>query len=118
MIEKIATTLFYASITVVGVHGYTTIMGHGLSHIPEIVELVTSSTKFYEIILLIIAFFVLKKYSDKIKGGVSQVAHSLGECIEGGSSSLSSLMDELEHMNEDNEYQQKVLECIFSGDEH
>jgi hypothetical protein len=113
LIEKVANTLFYATITIVGTLGLKGLIAHGmhgLATFTGILEGVTTGTKIYELILLIIAIVVIKKGLVK-SSDTSGVAHTLGECLEGGGE-IGKIFKQVKKMKKDDSYSQKVITCL------
>jgi hypothetical protein len=87
-IKNLAATLFYVSITIVGVKGLMVVANsaiHGSHILHGVVEAVTSGTKFYELILLLLAFYsalFIEAYKP-FKNRITDLAHAYGECLEG-----------------------------------
>lgn len=110
VIEKLANTLFYASITIIGIQGITHLVhaahAGNLSHYPEIVEQMAVGTKIYELILLIISLFLHKKFSK----GVVELSHTLGQCI-GADGKLGKLFKTLK----DKEHWGEIHSCLAEG---
>lgn len=87
-VKNLAATLFYASITIVGAQGLMTVANsaiHGSHILHGIIEGVTTGTKLYELILLILAFYsvtYIEPYKP-FKSRIPDLAHAYGECMEG-----------------------------------
>ncbi|MEI6879784.1 MAG: hypothetical protein WCK82_00380 [Bacteroidota bacterium] len=87
-IKNLAATLFYASITIVGAQGLMTVAHsaiHGSHILHGVIEGVTSGTKLYELILLVLAFYsasYIEPYKP-FKNKIPALAHAYGECLEG-----------------------------------
>lgn len=87
-IKNLAATLFYISIVIVGAKGLMTVFeaaSHGTHLLHGVTEAVTSGTKFYEVILLLVAFysaFYVDPYKP-FKNRIPDLAHAYGECLEG-----------------------------------
>lgn len=87
-VKNLAATLFYASITIVGAQGLMTVANsaiHGSHILHGVIEGVTTGTKLYELILLILAFYsvtYVEPYKP-FKGRIPDLAHAYGECMEG-----------------------------------
>jgi hypothetical protein len=112
LIEKIGNTLFYAAIIIVGGLGIKEVLSHGLlaslKTFTGITESITVSTKFYEVILLIIASVLI--ITKKIKeSNVPKVAHILGECLE--STDIKGVIVKLKSMLK-KETRELILNCV------
>jgi hypothetical protein len=87
-INNLAATLFYATITIVGAQGLMTVAHsaiHGSHILHGVIEGVTTGTKLYEIILLVLAFYsalYIESYKP-FKNRIPALAHAYGECMEG-----------------------------------
>jgi len=87
-INNLAATLFYATITIVGAQGLMTVAHsaiHGSHILHGVIEAVTTGTKLYEIILLVLAFYsalYIESYKP-FKNRIPALAHAYGECMEG-----------------------------------
>ena len=87
-IKNLAATLFYVSIVIVGAKGLMTVFeaaSHGTHLLHGVTEAITSGTKFYEVILLLVAFYSAI-YVDPYKpfrNRIPDLAHAYGECLEG-----------------------------------
>ncbi len=113
LVEMVANTLFYATITIVGYLGIKELITHGmhgLATFTGIVEGVTTTTKIYELILLIIAIVVIKRGLVK-SSDTSSVAHTLGECLEGGGK-IGKVFKQVKKMKKDDSYSQEVMACL------
>ena len=87
-IKNLAATLFYATIVIVAIQGFTTVAEsaiHGEHILHGVIEGITSSTKLYELILLVLAFYsasYVEPYKP-FKSRIPALAHAYGECMEG-----------------------------------
>jgi hypothetical protein len=113
LIEKVANTLFYVSITIFGLLAIKTLVANGikgLATLPGVVESVAVGTKGYEIVLLIFAAILILKKKVK-ENNPSNVAHKLGECLEGGGK-VSSLLKNIKKMTKDSGLREKMYLCV------
>ena len=87
-INSLAATLFYVCITIFAAQGLMTVVHSALqgTHILHgVIEAVTSGTKLYELLLLILAYYsatYIEVYKP-FKNRISDLAHAYGECMEG-----------------------------------
>jgi hypothetical protein len=87
-INNLAATLFYTSIIIVGAQGLMTVAHsaiHGSHILHGVIEGITTGTKFYELILLVLAFYsasYIEPYKP-FKNRIPALAHAYGECMEG-----------------------------------
>tara|TARA_R100001509_G_scaffold65560_1_gene36233 strand:- start:33442 stop:34398 length:957 start_codon:yes stop_codon:yes gene_type:complete len=113
LVDMVANTLFYATITIVGYFGLKELYAlgkDGIATFTGVVEIVTSVTKGYELILLVIATVVIKRGLVK-SSDTSGVAHTLGECLEGGGK-IGKIFKQVKKMKKDDSYSQEVLACL------
>lgn len=95
-IKNLAATLFYATITIVGIQGFTTVAQsaiHGEHILHGVIEGITSSTKLYELILLVLAFYsasYVEPYKP-FKSRIPALAHAYGECMEGDRNAYNAI---------------------------
>lgn len=124
-IKKLASTLFYVTILIVGVQGFMAVANslvHGSHIIHGIVEAVASGTKLYELILLILAFYsatyvdAYKPFSNRIP----DLAHAYGECLEGDKNIYNAIKTQVKSIKSGKTAQ---IECVnnhlnIHGNEH
>jgi len=87
-IKSLAVTLFYAAIVIVGAQGLMAV-AHSIAQATHmlhgVVESVTTGTKIYELILLVLAFYstlYIEPYKP-FRNRIPDLAHAYGECLEG-----------------------------------
>lgn len=113
LIEKVANTLFYVSITIFGLLGLKALVAHGihgLPTLPGVVESVAVGTKGYELVLLIFASILITLRKVK-ESNPPTVAHKLGECLEGGGK-VSSLFKNIKRMAKDSGLRKQIYLCV------
>jgi len=83
-VDKLANTLFYITASILGIQGFMS-LAHSHGVIQAAIEATASTTKLYEIVLVLIAWGLVTWSKNKktwSSFGVSKIAHQLGECIE------------------------------------
>ena len=113
-IKKLAATLFYVTIFMVGAQGFMAVADsivHGSHIIHGIVETVASGTKLYELILLILAFYSAT-YIDAykpFKNRIPDLAHAYGECLEGDKNIYNAIKAQVKSIKSGNT---KQIDCV------
>lgn len=119
LVEKVANTLFYSTITIFAIYGGYMLIKHGLHGLvtlPGVVESVAVGTKAYELVLLIGAA-ILISYKKVKETSPSSVAHKLGECLEGGGK-VSKILGNIKKIKKDYEYRKQIYACIDLQETH
>lgn len=110
-VEKMANTLFYITASILGIQGFMS-LAHSHGIFQAAIEAAASTTKLYEIILVLVAWGLVTWGKNKktwSKFGPSKIAHQLGECIEshGGIRKAMGLLGK--------KGKSDTWECVYEG---
>jgi hypothetical protein len=110
-VEKMANTLFYITASILGIQGFMS-LAHSHGIFQAAIEATASTTKLYEIILVLISWGLVTWSKNKktwSSFGTSKIAHQLGECIEshGGIRKVIGLLGK--------KGKSDTWECVYEG---